>query len=241
MKHLNAIIFGVAIVIAAYFLGNAYVKRSNPTQLIAITGLGNENFTSDLIVWEGRFVAFNSDLKTAFEQVNSDKEIVRAYLESKGISPENIIFNSVQTLEQRDNRYDNGNFVGSVFRGYELSQTVQIESNDVSLVENVSREITELLNKGVQLYSSPPRYYYTKLSDLKIKMISKATEDARIRAEKIAENSGGTLGDLISARMGVFQITGQNSDEDYSWGGAYNTSSKKKTASITMRLEYKVK
>lgn len=227
--------------IAAYFLGNAYVKRSNPTQLIAITGLGNENFTSDLIVWEGRFVAFNSDLKTAFEQVNSDKEIVRDYLVSKGIPSENIIFNSVQTLEQRDNRYDNGNFVGSVFRGYELSQTVQIESNDVALVEEVSREITELLNKGVQLYSSPPRYYYTKLSDLKIKMISKATEDARIRAEKIAENSGGTLGDLISARMGVFQITGQNSDEDYSWGGAYNTSSKKKTASITMRLEYKVK
>lgn len=241
MKHLNAIIFGVAIVIAAYFLGNAYVKRSNPTQLIAITGLGNENFTSDLIVWEGRFIAFNSDLKTAFEQVNSDKEIVRDYLGSKGIPSENIIFNSVQTLEQRDNRYDNGNFVGSVFRGYELSQTLQIESNDVALVEKVSREITELLNKGVQLYSSPPRYYYTKLSDLKIKMISKATEDARIRAEKIAENSGGTLGDLISARMGVFQITGQNSDEDYSWGGAYNTSSKKKTASITMRLEYKVK
>ena len=72
-------------------------------------------------------------------------------------------------------------------------------------------------------------------------MISKATEDARIRAEKIAENSRGALGDLISARMGVFQITGQNSDEDYSWGGAYNTSAKKKTASITMRLEYKVK
>jgi len=227
-------------VISAYFLGNAYVKRSNPARVISITGLGNENFTSDLIVWEGRFVAFNTVLKTAFEQVNSDKEIVRNYLVSKGINAENIIFNSVQTVEQRDNKYDNGNFVGSIFRGYELSQSVQIESNDVALVEKVSREITELLNKGVQLYSSPPRYYYTKLSDLKIKMISKATEDARIRAEKIAENSGGTLGDLITARMGVFQITGQNSDEDYSWGGAYNTSAKKKTASITMRLEYKV-
>ena len=107
-------------------------------------------------------------------------------------------------------------------------------------IEQVSREITELLNKGVQFNSSPPRYYYTKLADLKIEMISKATEDARIRAEKIAENAGGTLGDLLSARMGVFQITGQNSGEDYSWGGAYNTSSKNKTASITMRLEYKV-
>jgi hypothetical protein len=72
-------------------------------------------------------------------------------------------------------------------------------------------------------------------------MISKATEDARIRAEKIAFNSGGKLGDLISAKMGIFQITGQNSNEDYSWGGTFNTSSKKKTASITIKLKYKSK
>jgi hypothetical protein len=69
-------------------------------------------------------------------------------------------------------------------------------------------------------------------------MIAKATEDARIRAERIAENSEAKLGDLISANMGVFQITGQNSGEDYSWGGAFNTSSKNKTASITMKLVF---
>ncbi|MGI9549803.1 MAG: SIMPL domain-containing protein [Aurantibacter sp.] len=240
MKHLTAIIFSLAIVIAAYFLGNAYVKRANPPQVITVTGLGNENFTSDLIVWEGRFTANNYELKTAFEELNRQKDIVRDYLTSKGIAVESIIFNSVQTVEQRDNKYENGNFVGSTFRGYQLAQSVQIESTDVAKLEEVSREITELLNKGVQFNSSPPRYYYTKLSDLKIEMISKATEDARIRAEKIAENSGGSLGDLISARMGVFQITGQNSGEDFSWGGAYNTSSKNKTASITMRLEYHV-
>lgn len=241
MKHLTAIIFGLAIVIAAYFLGSAYVKRATPPQVIAVTGLGNENFTSDLIVWEGRFSAFSPVLTTAFDQLNRQKEIVKDYLVSKGIAEENIIFNSVQTTEQRDNRYENGNYVGSIFRGYELSQAVQIEATDVAKIEQVSREITELLNKGVQFNSSPPRYYYTKLADLKIEMISKATEDARIRAEKIAENAGGVLGDLISARMGVFQITGQNSGEDYSWGGAYNTASKNKTASITMRLEYNVK
>ena len=58
-------------------------------------------------------------------------------------------------------------------------------------IEKVSREITELLNQGVQFYSESPRYYYTKLADLKIQMISKATQDARLRAEKIAEFSGG--------------------------------------------------
>jgi len=59
MKHITAIIFGLAIVIAAYFLGNAYVKRAHPAQVISVTGLGNENFTSDLIVWEGRFSSYS--------------------------------------------------------------------------------------------------------------------------------------------------------------------------------------
>ena len=86
-----------------------------------------------------------------------------------------------------------------------------------------------------------PRYYYTKLEDLKIEMISRSTDNARLRAESISENSGASLGELIIANMGIFQITGQNSNEDYSWGGAYNTTSKEKTASITMKLTYAVK
>lgn len=240
MKYISAIIFSVAIVIAAYLLGHSYLSRANPDGVISVTGSGSENFTSDLIVWEGHFTRVNPDLEEAYKELNRDKEVVKNYLTEKGISSDNFVFNSVQTNEQRENQYQNGNYVGSTFKAYELVQTVKIESKNVELVEKVSREITELLNKGVQFTSTPPRYYYTKLADLKIKMISKATEDARLRAEKIADNSGGELGRLKSANMGVFQITGQNSGEDYSWSGTYNTADKRKTASITMRLEYKI-
>jgi hypothetical protein len=69
-------------------------------------------------------------------------------------------------------------------------------------------------------------------------MIEAATTDAKERADKIAENAGSSLGELKDAEMGVFQITGQNTSEDYSWGGSFNTSSKKKTANITIRLKY---
>jgi hypothetical protein len=131
--------------------------------------------------------------------------------------------------------------VGAEFVGYQLVQSIQIESKDVESIEELSRSITELLNKGVAFYSDAPRYYFTGMADLKIEMIAKASEDARVRAESIAQNSGGELGDLKSAKMGVFQITGQNSTEEYSWGGAYNTSDKQKTASITMRLDYGTK
>jgi hypothetical protein len=41
--------------------------------------------------------------------------------------------------------------------------------------------------------------------------------------------------------MGVFQITGQNENEEYSYGGAFNTSSINKTATITVKTEYEVK
>ncbi|MDN3594785.1 SIMPL domain-containing protein [Zunongwangia endophytica] len=240
MKYISAIIFSIAIVIAAWFLGDAYVSRANPDGTISVTGAGSENFTSDLIVWEGQFSQMSPNLEGAYNELNRDKSTVRNYLIQKGIKESNIVFNSVQTNEQREQQYQDGNYIGSIFRGYELTQSVKIESNNVELIEGVAREITELLNKGVQFNSTPPRYYYTKIADLKIEMISKATEDARLRAERIAENSGGTLGDLKSADMGVFQITGQNSGEDYSWSGAYNTADKKKTASITMRLEYEI-
>ncbi|HNP20266.1 MAG TPA: SIMPL domain-containing protein [Fulvivirga sp.] len=241
-KNFSAILFSVAIIIAALVLGWAIINRNNKAGEISVTGLGETDFISDLIVWEGSFEKSDFDLKQAYADLEKDKLIIIDYLVSKGIKRENLVFNSVNTNKNTRGKYNfEGKYMGEEFLGYILTQTVQIESKEVEKIEKISREITELLNKGVQFYSQPPRYYYTKLADLKIEMVSKATEDARVRAEKIAENSGATIGKLISADLGIFQITGQNSNEDYSWGGTFNTSSKAKTASITMKLRYGVK
>ncbi|UZO80446.1 SIMPL domain-containing protein [Aquimarina sp. ERC-38] len=241
-SNLTAIIFGVAIVLAALLLGNAYIKRAKVNGAIQVTGLGTTDFTSDLVVWEGNFVTKNFDLKQAYSTLKNDQERIKTYLVSKGIAIENIVFSAVQTTRATRQKFSNtGTYTGDEFDGYRLSQNVQLESKEVDKIEKISREVTELLNEGVHLYSQAPRYYYTKLSDLKIEMISRATEDARTRAESIAENSGGKLGKLESAKMGIFQITGQNSKEDYSWGGTFNTTAKEKTASITMKLVYAVK
>jgi len=241
-KNTNAYIFAIAIIIAAFLLGNAYVNRSKTKGNISVTGLGSKNFTSDLIVWGGSFSTESKDLKTAFSKLKRDRKIIAAYFKSRGVNENDIVFDAINSSEDIKRNYtDDGKFKGEEFLGYILTQNLSIESKEVNKITKLSREITELLNKGIRFYSNQPRYYYTKLADLKIEMISKATEDAHIRAEKIAQNSGGILGALRSAKMGVFQITGQNSNEDYSWGGAFNTSSIKKTASITMKLTYRVK
>ena len=237
----TAVIFGLAIVLASIFLGNAYVNRNKQNGKIQVTGLGEKDFSSDLIVWEGSFGVENKELKMGYANLEGDKEMIKRYLLSKGVKEENLVFTAVKTRAQSKRNYSvDGKYIGDEFTGYELKQSILIESHEVDKIEKISREITELLNKGVNFYSRSPRYYYTKLADLKIEMISKATEDARLRAEKIAEFSGGKLGKIVSAKMGVFQITGQNSNEDYSWGGTFNTSSKEKTASITMKLVYDI-
>ncbi|MFC2384958.1 MAG: SIMPL domain-containing protein, partial [Hoylesella saccharolytica] len=86
-----------------------------------------------------------------------------------------------------------------------------------------------------------PAYYYTKLNDLKMEMLNKASANAYERAQTIAKGSDASVGSLVSSSMGVFQIVGLNSDEEYSWGGTFNTSSKEKVASITVRTTYRVK
>lgn len=240
-NNLSAFLFAASIIIASFILGHAVINRNKPQGTISVTGLGEQNFTSDLIVWEGSFSRENSDLKTAYSNLEKDRNTVKTYLQSKGIDTSALIFKAVSTNPVFKQNYSaDGSYAGQTFQGYQLSQSLVIESKEVEKVEKISREVTELLNQGITFYSDPPRYYYLDLESLKLEMISKATEDARIRAERIAENSKVKLGSLVTANMGIFQITGQNSGEDYSWGGTFNTTSKKKTASITMKLIFDV-
>jgi hypothetical protein len=147
----------------------------------------------------------------------------------------------VNVNKQYESIYANGNWAGQRFTGYRLTQGFTIESRDVEAVENISREISSLIAQGVSIEASQPDYYYTRLDDVKLGLIEKASADARIRADKIARNAGAKIGGVASARMGVFQITGANTNEEFSAGGSFNTSSRQKKARITMRVEYRVR
>jgi uncharacterized protein len=238
----SALLFSVAIIVAAFLLGNAYKEKYITKGTITVTGLGEKSFTSDLIVWEGEFVKENMELKSAYSELEKDKKIVLDYLKNKGVKENEIIFKAVNTREKRKSVFTpDGNYAGEKFDGYILSIAVQITSGDIDKIEDVSRSITELLNMGIQFYSYPPRYYYTKLSDLKIELLADATEDAKNRIETITKMSGVKIDKLRDAQMGVYQILGENSNEDFSWGGTFNTDSKNKKASVTVKLVYKTK
>ena len=236
-----SLILGICAVVAVWIGGRDFYKARGHEKTVSVVGKAERDFDSDLIVWNLSFSVLNPEMKAGYTEIKDVNKTVRDYLTSKGIKDSEIEFRSLDCDKENEYHYNNGNSYYT-FLGYRLSQSVRVESNDVDNVEKIQREISELLDKGINLSNNNLSYYYTKLSDLKIEMLAEATSDARNRAETIAKSAGSRLGGLQTANMGVFQITAPNSsDEDYSWGGTFNTTSRKKRASINMRLTYYVR
>ncbi len=241
MRTIVAVIIGLSVIITGYVLGKAYNYKFNSQNTVGVMGGAEHYFSADLVVWSAAYSRTNFALKDAYAALKSDEQQVRAYLEKSGIADSEIVFSAIVIDKQYQYHYnEHGTVTSTTFTGYSLRQTVKVSSRSIDKVEKISREITELLQSGIELSSEQPAYYYTKLSDLKIQLLEKATQDAHLRAETIAKNANSDLGELKNASMGVFQITGQYSNEDYTYGGAFNTKDREKTASVTVRLEYEL-
>jgi hypothetical protein len=226
--------------LTAFVLANAYKYRFRSAEEISVVGLAEVDFTSDLIVWNGSFERKAMNLRDAYTALKNDETAIRTYLKEKGVPDSSVVISAVSIDKEFENAYDSRGNVASVFSGYKLSQRVKIQSKDMDRVEALSRQVTELIEKGIEFKSEAPRYYYTQLANLKMDLLAKASEDAKLRAETIARSVNSSLAKLKKANMGVFQITGKNSDEDYSYGGTFNTADKQKTASITIRMDYRL-
>lgn len=247
-KSIKNLVLGGSLLIVAgsiiciYLLSNAFTYKFRQQETILVTGSAEQHFESDLIVWNASYSRHSYDLQEAFGALKKDEQKVRQYLSEMGLGEKEVTFSSVRIEKLYTTRYDeHGRMTSNTFSGYQLYQSVKVESAEIARVDKVSREITSLIQQGVEMNSEPPSYYYTKLGSLKIDLLAKASDDGRRRAETIAQNAGVRLGDLKKASMGIFQITGQNENEAYSYGGAFNTTSLNKTATITVRMEFTVK
>ena len=236
------IILAMGFVLAAIVVAAAYTQGHKPAMgTITVTGLGETEFTSDLIVIQGEIEAEKYDAAEAYRVLEHNRERVISFLKEKGVAQECISFNMPYISELSRSVYENGDYVGSQFAGYNISQSYTIESKSVDITESAARELPSLIAEGIDISVRNPMYYYTGLEDVKLSLLSAAAADARDRAMNIAKSSEATLGELKLSRAGVFQITAATGDEEFSAGGSFNTSSRQKKARITMRIEYRVK
>jgi hypothetical protein len=249
MKNISSsIIIGIAIIITAWILGKSFQGRNKNLDSITVIGLGTKDFVSDEILWSGSFTTNSFDIKAAYNKIVSDQKIVSDFFLSKGFKSNEFSFGAVnfqkKFREVRSETEDSRTRYEQVFDGYLATQTISFSAKKnpdlMKRIEEVSSKTSELVNSGIELSSNTIQYTFSDLPSLKQSLIEKATKDANERAAKIVKTADGDLGKLKRASMGVFQITGQGSTEDDSYGGLNDTYSKNKTARITVRLEYEL-
>jgi hypothetical protein len=247
-KLKSTLVIGIALVLTAFLLGTAFKNRNENLDSISVIGLGTKDFVSDEILWSGSFTTISMDIKTAYTKIVNDQKIVTDFFISKGFNANEFSFGAVNFQKKyKEIRIENPNNpdqnqIEQVFEGYEATQTIIFSAKKnpqmMKKIEAVSNKTSELINSGIELSSNSIQYTYSDLPSLKQSLIEKATKDASERANKIVNTADGKIGKLKSASMGVFQITGQGSTEEDSYGGINDIYSKNKTARITVRLEY---
>jgi len=244
----STLIISLALIIIAFVLGGAFKNRNENLDSISVIGLGTKDFVSDEILWSANFTVKSMDIKEAYSKIISDQKIIADFFIRKGFKSNEFTFAAINFTkkfrEVKTERTDNTFQYEQVFDGYEASQTITFSAKKnpdlMKRIEDVSNKTSELINSGIELTSNTTQYTYSGLSSLKQSLIEKATKDANERASKIVKTASGKLGKLKTASMGVFQITGQGSTEEDSYGGINDIYSKNKTARITVRLGYQL-
>jgi hypothetical protein len=209
LRNSQIIILGICIaaatIVSSIILSQGFLKVMKFTrEQITVTGSAQKNIKSDYIVWIGSFSRRETDLPAAYKKLQEDLGRVKAYLLSKGVNEKEMIISQITTATVYK-KNEKGNDTNDI-QGYVLSQSVEVRSQEVDKITQVSRESTELINQGVEFSSGAPEYTYTKLDELKIEMLAKATENAKSRAENMVKATGNKIGFMRSAKMAYFRL-----------------------------------
>jgi len=225
------ICFIVATIVSTLILSQGLLKiKKFSSEVIKVTGSAEKAITSDLIVWTASFGRRDASMVAAFAALKADLKTVREYLVSSGVKDEEMIISPVSTTVLYK-KNEKGNDTNEI-EAYVLTQDIEVKSTAVEKVTDISRQSTQLIEQGVGFISSAPQYFYTKLAQLKLEMIKEATENAKLRAQQMAQATGNKIGTMRSAKMGVFQITPVNSYDVSDWGLNDTTSLEKKVNAV---------
>ena len=235
LKHTQIIILGLCIagatIAASIIFSKGFLSVTKfMREQITVTGSAQKQIKSDYVVWTGSFSRREILMADAYKKLGEDLEKVQKYLVGQEITQKDIIINQIET-ETVYKKNEKGNDTNTI-EGYRLKQSVELRSNDVDKIARISREATGLINEGIEFYSGSPDYSYTKLDELKVEMLAKATENAKLRADNMVKATGNKIGFMRSAKMGVFQITPINSTEISDWGVNDTSSLEKKVTAV---------
>ena len=221
-------VLGLAIGIGSVVLAGG-IRDRNRNDTISVTGSAKARIVSDYVVWDASVASQGTTPQAALPPLTSWSAKVRSFLAAQGAGPAEISESPISTDTLTTN-------AGRV-TGYRLTRSFEVRSARVSAVAALVQASQTLLAAGVPLQAQPPQYVYTRLPQLRPRLLADATKDALARAKVLVEATGSHLGGLRGVDVGVFQVTAPNSTEvsDY---GVYDTSTLQKDVTAVVNVTF---
>ena len=218
-----AIILSLGLVIAVK-IGTKTMSNDK----ITVTGSAYEIVKSDSARLEFELTTRTPNKQSAYNKAKTQMPVVLKYLEEKGITDIEVqAANGYNTYRYNPNGISTGEILY-----YNFSQSIIIKSNDVQKIKDISVNIQELLDKGIDVRVMRPEFFYSHLADLKIKLLQEATTDAKTRATAMLKATHNRPGKIQSVQMGVFQITPVDSTNVSDMGISDTTTVDKKVTAV---------
>lgn len=236
VEKLQVLIVGLIVVLAILISTKVLVSVFSGNT-IAVTGSAYEIIKSD----KGA-LSFNINVKRvnkneAYTALQAQIKVVEKYLADKEITLiERKTINGYYNYkrDEKTGAYTN------IQESYNLSQPIRISSDNVEKIKTISNDITGLISQGIDINVYDVSYDYSKLPELKILLLEKASLDAKARAESMLKATHNSVGNVQSIRMGVYQITPVDSTAVSDMGINDSSTIDKKVTAVA-NISYKVK
>ena len=228
------------LVALSLIISTRIVTKNFNNNVISVTGSAYEIVKSDSANWTFSVKAKAPTKTQAYKIVKSQLPTVKKYLISQGFTEDQIEIKLANGYETYKTNPNNG-YQTNVVDYYNYIQPIKVSSNDVAKIDELTKNYEVLLEQGLNISSDDqPQYHYSKLADLKVTLLEKATKDARNRAKSMLKSNHNRLGKIRSARMGVFQITPVDSN-DVSDSGYNDLSSIEKKVTAVANVTFAIK
>ena len=225
------------IVVLAILVGTKTIVGAFSGNSISVTGSAYEIVKSD-----SGSLSFNINVKRnnkneAYSAIQTQIKTVEKYLADKKITKiEKKTINGYYDYkrDERTGAYTN------IIEAYNLSQPITVSSDDVELIKEISNDITGLISQGIDISVFAVSYDYSKLPELKVSLLEKASLDAKARATSMLKATHNSVGKIQSVRMGVYQITPVDSTDVSDMGINDATTIDKKVTAVA-NITFKIK
>lgn len=208
LEWFNAVIIGLALMVAGYFVGNMHKTGKKYDRYVQVKGLSEREVLADLAVWPMNIVLTGNDLRSIKLEIEKQNAEVYDFFIRQGFSEDELTKGLININDSHADMY-NPNPQYNEYR-YIAKSEITVRTGDIKKLQKALTESLELISKGIILGSKnswrPIEYIFTGLNELKPSMIEEATKNAREVAEKFARDSNSGVGDIRIARQGLFTI-----------------------------------